>query len=240
MWKSGRGKELTDHLHPESCAGRCEAAGEALTGARHGQGHRASKGCMSGVPRPCPWLKATPPSPRLVRGWRTPRCRRTHARSYVQFRRDLGGLHSAPAVEPGPQREGGFRIRWCTGMKKSDEAGCTDRQAGEQGSEERLRSCSEGRASTKGNSQDQSIVPDAGSGGRVTGGRADTASCNEKAAGETDCALDDHITTDALRCAFYDLKKTASAGVDESGVDGVRSRRTGRAAARPARPRTLG
>ena len=64
---------------------------------------------MSGVPRPCPWLKATPPSLRLVRGWRTPRYRRTHARSYV-LRRDLGGLHSVPAVEPGPQREGGFRI----------------------------------------------------------------------------------------------------------------------------------
>ena len=32
----------------------------------------------------------------------------------MKSRRDLGGLHSAPAVEPGPQREGGFRIRWCT------------------------------------------------------------------------------------------------------------------------------
>ena len=40
----------------------------------------------------------------------------------------------------------------------------------------------------------------------------DTASCNKKAAGETDCVLH-HITTAALRCAFYDLKKTASAGV---------------------------
>ena len=54
--------------------------------------------------------KAIPTSPRRVRGWRAPRCRRTHARSYV-LRRDLGGLHSAPAVEPGPQREGGFRNR---------------------------------------------------------------------------------------------------------------------------------
>ena len=24
------------------------------------------------------------------------------------------GARNAPAVEPGPQREGGFRIRWCT------------------------------------------------------------------------------------------------------------------------------
>ena len=28
---------VTNHLHPESCAGRCEAAGEALTGARTGR-----------------------------------------------------------------------------------------------------------------------------------------------------------------------------------------------------------
>ena len=31
-----RKEGVTDHLHPESCAGRCEAAGEALTGARTG------------------------------------------------------------------------------------------------------------------------------------------------------------------------------------------------------------
>ena len=29
-----RKEGVTDHLHPESCAGRCEAAGETLTGAR--------------------------------------------------------------------------------------------------------------------------------------------------------------------------------------------------------------
>ncbi len=29
-----RKEGVTDHLHPESCVGRCEAAGEALTGAR--------------------------------------------------------------------------------------------------------------------------------------------------------------------------------------------------------------
>ena len=32
-----RKEGVTDHLHPESCAGRCEAAGEALTGARTGR-----------------------------------------------------------------------------------------------------------------------------------------------------------------------------------------------------------
>ena len=32
--KVRRKEGVTDHLHPESCVGRCEAAGEALTGAR--------------------------------------------------------------------------------------------------------------------------------------------------------------------------------------------------------------
>ena len=35
--KVRREEGITNHLHPESCAGRCEAAGEALTGARTGR-----------------------------------------------------------------------------------------------------------------------------------------------------------------------------------------------------------
>ena len=104
-----RKEGVTNHFRPESCAGRCEAAGEALTGARTGR-------AMS-IERVNVWSAETVTAVEgntditaMVRGWRAPRCRRTHARSYV-LRRDLGGLHSAPAVEPGPQREGGFRIR---------------------------------------------------------------------------------------------------------------------------------
>ena len=32
-----RKEGVTNHFRPESCAGRCEAAGEALTGARTGR-----------------------------------------------------------------------------------------------------------------------------------------------------------------------------------------------------------
>ena len=55
---------VTNHLHPESCAGRCEAAGEALTGARTGRAieHRKNRG--SGAPRLFLRSKATPTSPR--------------------------------------------------------------------------------------------------------------------------------------------------------------------------------
>ena len=96
----------------------------------------------------------------------------------------------------------------------------------------------EGRASTKGNSQDQSTYRTQGRVGvsqaveRIR--QAATRKPQEKLT-----ALLHHITTDALRCAFYDLKKTASAGVDGLVWTGVRGR-TGRAAARPARTRTLG
>ena len=71
----------------------------------------------------------------------------------------------------------------------------------------------EGRASTKGNSQDQSTHRTQGRGSvsqtveRIR--QAATRKPQEKLT-----ALLHHITTDALRCAFYDLKKTASAGVD--------------------------
>ena len=71
----------------------------------------------------------------------------------------------------------------------------------------------EGRASTKGNSQDQSTYRTQGRGSvsqaveRIR--QAVTRKPQEKLT-----ALLHHITTDALRCAFYDLKKTASAGVD--------------------------
>ena len=43
-----------------------------------------------------------------VRDSRAPRCRRTQARTYV-WCRDLGGLHFAPVVEPGPHEKGATR-----------------------------------------------------------------------------------------------------------------------------------
>ena len=71
----------------------------------------------------------------------------------------------------------------------------------------------EGRASTKGNSGDQSTHRTQGREGvsqaveRIR--QAATRKPQEKLT-----ALMHHITTHALRCAFYDLKKTASPGVD--------------------------
>ena len=83
----------------------------------------------------------------------------------------------------------------------------------------------EGRASTKGNPQDQSTLRTQGRDGvsqaveRIR--QAATRKPQEKLT-----ALLHHITTDALRCAFFDLKKTASAGVNgmvwseyEAGLD---------------------
>ena len=49
--KVRRKEGITNHLHPESCAGRCEAAGEALTGARTGGAIEHRKDPSSGAPR---------------------------------------------------------------------------------------------------------------------------------------------------------------------------------------------
>ena len=71
----------------------------------------------------------------------------------------------------------------------------------------------EGRASTEGNPQDQSTCRtqcrESVSQAVERIRQAATRSPQEKLT-----ALLHHITTDALRCAFFDLKKTASAGVD--------------------------
>ena len=109
------------------------------------------------------------------------------------------------------------------GMKKSDEA-IVPLMAANKGARAPAES-PEGRASTKGNPRDQTTLRTQGRDGvsqaveRVR--QAATRKPQEKLT-----ALMHHITTDALRCAFYDLKRTASAGVDglvwteyEDGVD---------------------
>ena len=97
------------------------------------------------------------------------------------------------------------------GMKKSDEA-VVPMKAANKGAKAPAELL-EGRASTKGNSQDQSTYR--------TQGRESVSQAVErirKAATrkpqEKLTALLHHITTAALRCAFYDLQRTASAGVD--------------------------
>jgi group II intron reverse transcriptase/maturase len=96
-------------------------------------------------------------------------------------------------------------------MKKSDEA-VVPMKAANKGAKAPAE-LPEGRASTKGNSQDQSTYR--------TQGRVSVSQAVERIRQaatrkpqEKLTALLHHITTDALRCAFYDLKKTASAGVD--------------------------
>ena len=96
-------------------------------------------------------------------------------------------------------------------MKKSDEAGVPSK-AVNKGAKAPAES-PEGRASTEGNPRDQSTLRTQGRDGvsqaveRVR--QAATRKPQEKLT-----ALMHHITTDALRYAFYGLKRTASAGVD--------------------------
>ena len=109
------------------------------------------------------------------------------------------------------------------GMKKSDEA-VVPLKAANKGAKAPAEP-PEGRASTKGNSRGQSTYR--------TQGRESVSQAAERIRQaatrkpqEKLTALLHHITTDALRCAFFDLKKTASAGVDgmvwseyEAGLD---------------------
>ena len=119
------------------------------------------------------------------------------------------------------------------GMKKSDEAVVPMKAAnkGAQTPAERRREGPQPRGI-----RETKAVPDAGTGERVTGGQADTASCNEKAAGETDCAPAPHHDG----CAAVRLLRLGrpNGWRGWSGVEGVRGR-TGRATARPARTRTF-
>ena len=93
-----RKEGVTNHLHPESCAGRREAAGEAVQG-------RGWAGLLS-IESVHVWSAETVPA---VEGhtditatgevMEGSTVSGTQARPYV-LRRDLGGLHSAPAVKP--------------------------------------------------------------------------------------------------------------------------------------------
>ena len=150
-----RKEGVTDHLHPESCAGRREAAGEALTGARTG-------GLLS-IERRQVWSAETV----------------TAVEGHTDITATGEGMEGSTVSEnprtfvhpsPGPGRSSfrpgsrtgaaeGRRIPYpmypmVHGMKKSDEARVPMKVAnkGAKAPAEPL----EGRASTKGNSRDQS------------------------------------------------------------------------------------
>ena len=190
---------------------------------------------MSGAPRLSQRSKATPTSPQRVRGWRAPRCQRTQARPYV-LRRDLGGLHSAPAVEPGPQRKGDIPKPMMHGMKKSDEA-VLPLKAANKGARAPAES-PEGRASTKGNLRDQSTHRTQGRDGVSQAVERIRQAATRKPQEETDCALaPPHDGRAPLRLLRPEEDRIGGCG--RHGVERVRGR-AGRAIARPARPRAFG
>ena len=135
---------------------------------------------------------------------------RPHARMNA-LHRDLGDLHSAPAVEPVPQREGEPKPEM-NGVKKSDRAILPSKRANK-GTGVPAEPV-EGRASAKENPRSESTrrtqsresVTQAA--GRIR--QAATRKPQEKLT-----ALLHHVTPDALRWAFHALKRDAAAGVDD-------------------------
>ena len=123
----------------------------------------------------------------------------------------LGGLQTVPPVVVGPRRERRMPKPMMNGLKKSDEA-VRPVKAANKGARAPAESPEE-RASTKGNpgrqsthrTQGRASVPQAAD--RIR----EAAERNPK---ERLTALFHHITPDALRAAYFGLKKEASAGVD--------------------------
>ena len=73
--KEPYGEGLASHTGPESCAGRREAAGEALTGVHVSQVFSCEINAP-GVPNLWTWAKATSTAALLASRGRTPRSRR--------------------------------------------------------------------------------------------------------------------------------------------------------------------
>ena len=123
----------------------------------------------------------------------------------------LGDLQTAPHVVAGPRRERSKPKPMMNGLKKSDEA-VRPARATNKGVQAPAE-LPEERASTKGNPERQSTRRTQGRGSvpQAAGRIREAAERNPK---ERLTALFHHITPDALRAAYFGLKKEAAAGVD--------------------------
>ncbi len=90
--RSRQKERSASHFLREPCAGRREAAGEALASGRRGPGCRATKTTMSGVPRLSGGAEGSTLQAGSARQGGTPR--------------DPGGLDAAPAIASGSPEEG--------------------------------------------------------------------------------------------------------------------------------------
>ena len=150
--KVRRKEGITNHLHPESCAGRCEAAGEALTGARTGRAieHRKRERL---VRRDCHSGRRQHRHHRHGEGMEGATVSKNPC-TFVRPSSGPGRSSFCPGSRTGAAAGRRIPYPMMHGMKKSDEA-IVPVKAANKGAQTPAES-PEGRASTKGNLRDQS------------------------------------------------------------------------------------
>ena len=150
--KVRRKEGITNHLHPESCAGRCEAAGEALTGARTGRviEHRKRERL---VRRDCHSGRRQHRHHRHGEGMEGATVSKNPC-TFVRPSSGPGRSSFCPGSRTGAAAGRRIPYPMMHGMKKSDEA-IVPVKAANKGAQTPAES-PEGRASTKGNLRDQS------------------------------------------------------------------------------------
>ena len=143
---------ITNHLHPESCAGRCEAAGEALTGARTGRAieHRKRERLER---RDCHSGRRQHRHHRHGEGMEGATVSKNPC-TFVRPSSGPGRSSFCPGSRTGAAAGRRIPYPMMHGMKKSDEA-IVPVKAANKGAQTPAES-PEGRASTKGNLRDQS------------------------------------------------------------------------------------
>ncbi len=105
----GRKRGQTSHFLREPCAGRREAAGEALASGGRGPGHRATKNDHVRSAEAFRRAEGNTLHAGLVRRGGAPRGLRTMARAEA-VHRDLGGLDVTPTIASGSPEEGGIPV----------------------------------------------------------------------------------------------------------------------------------
>ena len=150
--KVRRKEGIANHLHPESCAGRCEAAGEALTGARTGRAieHRKRERLER---RDCHSGRRQHRHHRHGEGMEGATVSKNPC-TFVRPSSGPGRSSFCPGSRTGAAAGRRIPYPMMHGMKKSDEA-IVPVKAANKGAQTPAES-PEGRASTKGNLRDQS------------------------------------------------------------------------------------
>jgi RNA-directed DNA polymerase len=210
--KEPYGEGLASHTGPESCAGRREAAGEALTGV-HADQPLSSEIKSSGTP-----TGLTPTEGNIERGDRREPCSSPAESktlctrgSSLRWNREIPSVPFADGAM-GRSEKVNSRTSDMYADGKSDGPIVPEKQPNNRGLMPRAEAVEE-RGPTKGNTAQTAVARTQGRGATSIGldGVREAAKKDRNA---RFTALLHHVTAAQLRESFYDLKRQASPGVD--------------------------